>query len=266
MGRRTPTETLISEAPPGFSSPPPGLAEGAEETPKAARGGGAAPEAPPEPPAPEARPEKPPRFRRRKDARPDELIRAAVALFGEQGFAAANLKDVAKRAGVSKGTVYLYFKSKEELLLAAVRTSVVPIVDAADELEVEADGTAAELLRTLLTRWVQEFEERGVAGVPKLVLAEAGNFPELAEDYVHTVLQRLRRLIARVLKRGVRAGEFRDLDVREATHLLLAPVLYAQLHGAALASVDPGSPPLPEFVQTHLDFFLRSIAAPEPRP
>lgn len=222
------------------------------------------PEAPAEPAAP-AEPEKKPRFRRRKDARPEELIRAAVALFGEQGFAATNLKDVAKRAGVSKGTVYLYFKSKEDLLLAAVRTSVVPIVDAADELEVDADGTAAELLRTLLVRWVEDFEERGLAGVPKLVMAEAGNFPELAEDYVSSVLQRLRRLVARVLKRGVRDGEFREVDVREATHLLLAPVLYAQLHAAAFAPFDAGSPDIAVLVDAHLDYFLRSIRAPETR-
>jgi AcrR family transcriptional regulator len=210
------------------------------------------------------KPQKAPRFRRRKDARPEELIRAAVALFGEQGFAATNLKDVAKRAGVSKGTVYLYFKSKEDLLRAAVRTSVVPIVDAADELEVDAEGTAAELLRTLLLRWVEDFDERGVAGVPKLVMAEAGNFPELAEDYVGSVLLRVRRLVARVLKRGVRDGEFRELDVRQATHLLLAPVLYAQLHAAAFATFDPGAPDVADLVDAHLDYFLRSIAAESP--
>jgi AcrR family transcriptional regulator len=217
-------------------------------------------------PAFEAVTEKAPRFRRRKDARPDELIRAAVALFGEQGFAATNLKDVAKRAGVSKGTVYLYFKSKEDLLRAAVRTSVVPIVDAADELEVDAEGSASELLRTLMVRWVQEFEERGVAGIPKLVMAEAGNFPELAEDYINSVIQRVRRLVARVLKRGVRDGEFRDVDVRSATHLLLAPVLYAQVHAAAFASIDAGSPPVAVLVGDHLDHFLRSIAASEASP
>lgn len=217
-------------------------------------------EAAPSTPDPAPKPEKAPRFRRRKDARPEELIRAAVALFGEQGFAATNLKDVAKRAGVSKGTVYLYFKSKEDLLRAAVRTSVVPIVDAADELEVDAEGSAADLLRVLLRRWVEEFEERGVAGVPKLVMAEAGNFPELAEDYVSGVLRRVRRLVARVLKRGIRDGEFRDLDVRQTTRLLLAPVFYAQLHAASFAAFDPDSPALVGFVDAHVEHFVASIA------
>ncbi|MCO4770272.1 MAG: TetR/AcrR family transcriptional regulator [Deltaproteobacteria bacterium] len=219
----------------------------------------------PSKPSTPPKPEKPPRFRRRKGARPEELISAAVALFAEQGFAATNLKDVAKRAGVSKGTVYLYFRSKEDLLRAAVRTSVVPIVDVVDELEVDADGTASELLGTLLRRWVAEFDERGVAGVPKLVMAEANNFPELAEDYVSSVLSRVRRLVARVLKRGVRDGEFASIDVREATHLLLAPVFWAQLHGASLAPFDDGGPDLADFVESHLAYFLRSVASKETR-
>lgn len=249
----TPAEAEVASAPalgsaPAEPEPQPGHEPALESAPAAGRGK-----------------EKPPRFRRRKDARPEELILAAVALFGEQGFAATNLKDVAKRAGVSKGTVYLYFKSKEDLLRAAVRTSVVPIVDAAEQLEVDAEGPAGELLRALMTRWVQEFEERGVAGVPKLVMAEAGNFPELAEDYVNSVLMRVRRLIARVLKRGVRGGEFREIDVHSATHLLLSPVFYAQLHHAAFASLDPGSPSVAAFVREHLDHFLASIATEETR-
>ncbi len=214
-------------------------------------------------PTPE--PESKPRFRRRKQARPEELIAAAVELFGEQGFAATTLKDVAKRAGVSKGTVYLYFKSKEELLRAAVRTSVVPIVDVSEDLEVDEDGPPAEVLRSLVTRWVDEFETRRVTAVPKLVMAEAANFPELAQDYVSTVLSRVRRLVARLLKRGVRAGAFKEMDVREATHLLLAPLFYGQIHAASLAPFDPQAPDLREFVSAHLDFFLRGIAAEKGR-
>jgi len=211
-------------------------------------------------PDPEGATEAKPRFRRRKQARPEELIAAAVELFGEQGFAATTLKDVAKRAGVSKGTVYLYFKSKEELLRAAVRTSVVPIVDLSEELEVDEDGAPAEVLRLLVERWVDEFETRGVTAVPKLVMAEAANFPELAQDYVASVLSRVRRLVARLLKRGIRAGVFVDMDVREATHLLLAPLFYGQIHAASLAPFDPQAPDLREFVSGHLDFFLRGIA------
>ncbi len=204
-------------------------------------------------------PEPEPKWRRRKDARPEELVAAALELFVEQGFAGTRMRDVAKRAGVSKGTVYLYFKSKEELLRSAVRDSIVPIVDEGDDIEVEAEGTSAELLRQLLERWLKEFEERGLAGVPKLVMSEAGNFPEIAQDYMTHVVQRSRRLFVRVIKRGIREGEFRKVDAREAVHVLLAPVLYAQIHAASLGPYDPELMGRARFLDMHLDFFLRAV-------
>ncbi len=203
-----------------------------------------------------------PRWRRRKQARPEELVQAALALFVEQGFAATRMRDVARRAGVSKGTVYLYFRSKEDLLRAAVRDSVVPILDIGDDMELESDASATALLQQLLREWVDGFEQRGVSGVPKLVMAEAGNFPEIAREYVHNVSQRSRRLFARVLKRGIRSGEFRDFDVHSAVHLLLTPILYALIHRASLAPWDPSPLADPAFLDTHLDFFLRAICAP----
>ncbi|MFT5682350.1 MAG: AcrR family transcriptional regulator [Myxococcota bacterium] len=199
-----------------------------------------------------------PKWRRRKKARPEELVAAALALFAEQGFAATRMRDVAKRAGVSKGTVYLYFQSKEDLLRAAVRGSIVPILDIGDDLELDSDASATDLLKRLLADWVGEFDRRGVTGVPRLVMAEAGNFPEIAEEYVNAVIQRSRRLFARVLKRGVRAGEFREIDVRTAVDVLLAPVLYGQIHRASLGTWDPDAFG-PDFLDAHLQFFLRSI-------
>ena len=199
-----------------------------------------------------------PKWRRRKKARPEELVAAALGLFAEQGFAATRMRDVAKRAGVSKGTVYLYFQSKEDLLRAAVRDSIVPILDIGDDLELDSDGSATELLERLLKDWVGEFERRGVSGVPRLVMAEAGNFPEIAQEYVSAVIHRARRLFARVLKRGVHSGEFRELDVRTAVDVLLAPVLYAQIHRSSLGAFDAGTFD-DAFLDAHLRFFLRSI-------
>jgi len=203
-----------------------------------------------------------PKFRRRKGARPEELIAAALTIFGEQGFAKSNLKDVARAAGVSKGTVYLYFKSKEDLLMAAVQQSIVPILDFGDDYELDSNETASEMLRTLVHRWVGEFERRKVSGLPRLVVAESTNFPELAQFFVDAVLQRARRLFQRVLKRGVRSGEFRDLDVRQAVHVLLAPVLWAQIHGAAFGAHDAGFGDLEAFLDTHVELFLHGVKAP----
>ncbi len=200
-----------------------------------------------------------PKWRRRKDARPEELITAALQLFAEQGYARANLRDVGKRAGVSKATVYLYFKNKEDLLLAAVQKSVVPILDFADEYEIDSDAPAAEMIRTLLHRWVDEFEARSASGLPKLVAAEAAQFPELAQLYVDAVLQRARRLFQRILKRGVRSGEFREVDVREVVHVLLAPLLQAQVHAASLGPHDPAFPDMHTFLDLHVDLFLAAL-------
>ena|GEM_PF-265704 len=202
-----------------------------------------------------------PRWRRRKDARPEELISAALTLFAEQGYARTNLKEVGKAAGVSKATVYLYFKNKEDLLLAAVHRSVVPILDFADEHEIESDAPAPEMIRTLLHRWVDEFEARNVAGLPRLVAAESSHFPELAAVYVDAVLQRARRLFQRILLRGVREGDFADIAVRDVVHVLLAPVLQAQIHQASLGPYDPSHPGIHELIDQHLDLLLAAIAA-----
>ena len=202
-----------------------------------------------------------PRWRRRKQARPEELVAAAIELFVEQGFAATNLKDVAKRAGVSKGTVYLYFKSKEDLLLEAVRSSVVPIMDFVDDEELASDEPASQLLERLVRRWMEEFDARGVSGVPKLVMAEAGNFPGLAQQYVDLVVRRTRRLFSRVLKRGIEHGEFRPLDVGQAVQLLVAPLAYAHLHRHSLGPFDPGGLDQDTYLDVHLDLFLRGVRA-----
>lgn len=199
------------------------------------------------------------KWRRRKDARPEEIIAAALELFAEQGFATTSLKDVGKKAGVSKATVYLYFKNKEDLLTAAVQRSVVPILDFADDYEIDTDAPASEMIRTLLHRWIDEFDARSARGLPKLVMAEAASFPSLATLYVDTVLQRARRLFQRILKRGIAAGEFREVDVREVVHVLLAPLLHVQIHGASLGEHDPAFPDVHVFLDTHLDLFLRAL-------
>jgi AcrR family transcriptional regulator len=201
------------------------------------------------------------KWRRRKKARPEELITAALQLFAEQGFAKTSLKDVGKKAGVSKATVYLYFKNKEDLLLAAVQKSVVPILDFADDYEIDSDAPASEMIRSLVHRWIDEFAACSAEGLPKLVVAEAGNFPALGQLYVDAVLQRARRLFQRIIKRGIEAGEFRAVDVREVVHVLLAPLLHAQVHSASLGAYDPAFPEVHAFLDTHIDLFLAAIAA-----
>ncbi len=202
-----------------------------------------------------------PRWRRRKEARPQELVAAALEIFAEKGFAGTRLSDVAKRAGVSKATVYLYFDSKEDLLHAAVR-AVEPILDFGDDLAASHEGDTRELLSVLVTRWLEEFEKRGVGGVPKLIIAEGSNFPDLARLYLDVVVERGRRIFTAVLQRGIERGEVRsDLDVEQAVHVFMAPVHYAQVHRHALADVDEKGPRLHDWLAAHIELFWRGIKA-----
>jgi len=202
-----------------------------------------------------------PRWRRRPEDRPQELLAAALQLFGEQGFAATRLTEVAKRAGVSKATVYLYFDSKEALLRQAVR-AIEPILDFGDDLAQSWTGDTRGLLEALVSRWLVAFEEAGVGCVPKLILAEGNNFPELAGLYVEVVVQRGRTLFGQVLQRGIERGEVRaDLDIEQAVHVFMAPVHYAQLHRHGLSAFDPEGPRLRAWVNAHVELFWRGIQA-----
>lgn len=163
--------------------------------------------------------------RRKNEALPSELTSAALALFVEKGFAATRLDDVAARAGVSKGTVYLYFKSKEDLFKAVIRESIVPALEEGEAIAAAHQGDSRSLLQKVLNGWWQLIGGTALAGVPKLMISEARNFPEVAKFYHEHAIQRGRRLIVGVLERGIAAGEFRAIDVNLAFDIIIAPLL-----------------------------------------
>lgn len=203
-----------------------------------------------------------PRWTRRKDARPQEVLTAALDLFVEHGFAATRLEDVAARAGVSKGTVYLYFASKEELFKAVVRASILPLLDEAEEMVADFTGHTFELYRGIITGWWERMSADNRGGITKLVMAEARNFPELASFYHAEVIQRARAMLASVVRRGVARGEFRAVDAVAAGNVLSAPmlmlVLWQHSFGACgVAALDPR-----QYLDSFLDLSLRGLAAP----
>lgn len=164
------------------------------------------------------------RWERRKEARPAEIVAAALQLFADRGFAATRLEDVATVAGVSKGTVYLYFEGKEQLFEAVVREAIAPNVDRMQALVDSFEGPTPDLLRSLFDL-VALALETPLTGVMKLLVAESGNFPQLARLYADLVLRRVFTLIRRILERGIARGEFRPLDLETTVPLVLAPVL-----------------------------------------
>lgn len=208
-----------------------------------------------------ATPRSEPRWQRRKDARPAELLSAALSVFTERGFAGARLEDIAARAGVSKGTLYLYYENKEELFKAAVREHVLPSVAAAEDLARTEGVSATQLLTWLLRGWYERMSEARVSAIPKLIISEAGNFPELARFYDAEVVTRFRKAHRMILERGIATGEFRPLPIEEAMMIMASPMmLMAMWRHAILPHLD--HPPLvkPErFLETHIDMVLAAL-------
>ncbi len=204
------------------------------------------------------------RWRRRKDARPGEILEAALDCFAERGFAATRLEDVAARAGVTKGTAYLYFKGKEELFKAVVRGFVVPAIDQF-EAAAQEPGPVSELLVKVAALFEGVYETK-LSALPKLVIAEASNFPELAEFYLEEVIGRARRLLASLLRKGIESGEFREFDVEHAVYCIIAPFLFSALWKHSLGQFDARPLDVRALVRCHVELILRGLAADDREP
>ena len=170
-----------------------------------------------------------PRWERRKDARPQELLAAALDLFVERGYAGTRLDDVASLAGVSKGTLYLYFENKEELFKAVVRENIVAALADAEDLIAGFEGHSSDLLRTLVISWWNRIGQTKLSGISKLMMAESGNFPDVARFYHEEVVSRGEALLVSIVERGIERGEFRDVDANQAKLVIIAPVLMLML-------------------------------------
>jgi AcrR family transcriptional regulator len=207
-----------------------------------------------------------PRWERRKDARPQELLAAALDLFVERGFASTRLEDVAKRAGVSKGTLYLYFTNKEELFKAVVRDNIVPVIGAAEEIIAGFDGHSADLLRKVIIEWWQMMGESKASGISKLIMAEAGNFPDIACFYQDEVITRGTNMIASMLNRAVERAEFRPMDVTTVTQVLIAPMMMLMTWKHSVGPCDKSQLDPIAFLDAFLDMALHGLLLPPAPP
>src|SRR5438309_12009800 len=192
-----------------------------------------------------------PRWQRRKAARPAEIVTAALEVFVQRGFAAARLEEVARRAGVTKGTLYLYFKSKEALFKAVVRETIVPVIAQGEALAQSFTGTARELVERLVREYWRLVGETELAGIPKLMMAEAATFPQLTRFYYEEVVTRGHRLMAGVIERGIKSGEFRKVDVATAAKLAMSPLMHATVARRAFASCMPEGFDVAKYLDTH---------------
>ena len=206
-----------------------------------------------------------PRWERRKDSRPSELLDAALQLFVERGYAATRLEDVAARAGVSKGTLYLYYTNKEDLLQAVVRTSIVPLIEET-RLAVEAyRGPTGTLLGQFIEHWWQRFGATRTAGILKLVVSEAGNFPGVARMFNDEVVMPNQAVVVSILERGVAAGEFHCGDLRASVHSIMAPLVLKAIWANSIEPCCNAEALEPRvFIRHHVDLVLRALAHPSP--
>ena len=198
---------------------------------------------------------------RRKEARPGELIEAALELFVEKGFAATRVDEVAARAGVSKGTLFLYFPSKEELFKAAVRENIAGRF-AEWTLELDAfEGSTDDLLRYCYKVWWERIGATKASGITKLMLSEAQNFPEIAQFYQQEVILPGRALIRRILQRGMERGEFRQMDLEYGTYIVLAPMMFLMLWNNSMgpcALPDENFSP-EQYIRSQVDNILHGL-------
>lgn len=197
---------------------------------------------------------------RRKEARPAELLAAALDLFVEKGFAATRMDEIAARAGVSKGTVFLYFESKQALFRAVVENVLMPYITAGEARVEEASGESHEaLLREVLQRFREVLSDERMAALTRLIGAEAGNFPEQAAYYRDNILIRARNLLVGVLDRGVAAGVFRPCDTILVARLALAPMMFDCTWSGLFQMCETRSIASDELVGTHMDIFIRGL-------
>jgi TetR/AcrR family transcriptional regulator len=215
-----------------------------------------------------ARSAAPPR-QRRKQARPQELLDAALELFVEKGFAATRSEEVAARAGVAKGTLYLYYPSKEDLLKAVVRANLSSLIDEGATVASSFDGTTQELLVLLMQAWWDRVGSTPASGIFKIILTETGNFPDFACFYVDEVIGPGRALFTRVLERGIAGGELRPVNVPEVVDVLMFPLLMMCLHRHALGACAGAGAPMDaaSFIRTQVDVVVHGLlrpAAPAP--
>jgi TetR/AcrR family transcriptional regulator len=203
---------------------------------------------------------------RRKAERPQELLDAALSLFVEKGFAATRIDEVATRAGVSKGTLYLYYASKEELLKAVIAQRLSSQIAEGARQVAQHQGSCAELLLDVLATWWENVFDSDASGVFKLIITEVRNFPEIAEFYFREVVEPGQNLIGGVVQRGIERGEFRPVQIDMVVHSLVLPMVMLCIHKHSLGACG-GMQAMPAprlFIRQHIALLLSGLCTSVP--
>jgi len=190
-------------------------------------------------------------------------LTAALACFKERGFARTRLEDVAAKAGVTKGTVYLYYANKEELFKAVIRGELAPNLDRLKKTLAEP-GPAADQLERLVAFWMHEIAPSPLSVIPKIIFGEAGNFPDLARFFLEAVPCPMRQLLASILRRGIEQGEFRPVDVEHVVYCIIGPLIFSVLWQHSLGPHDDRPLDVQAVCRAHLDLVLHGLRVATP--
>jgi AcrR family transcriptional regulator len=201
------------------------------------------------------------RWTRRKQARPAEILDAALSVFAEKGYAGTRMDEIAKRAGVTKGTIYLYFENKDAVFKTLVRDSIGATLAGVTANVGSLQGSAKDLLRFALNAMAHLLTTSDRVVLPKIIIAESGNFPELARFYREEIIDKGLALMSSLIERGIAQGEFRDVPVQHAVRLCIAPVLLGAIWRVTFAQFDPEPYDYKGLIDAHLDVLFRGLSA-----
>jgi AcrR family transcriptional regulator len=205
------------------------------------------------------------RWTRRKHARAPEILEAALACFAEKGFAATRMADIAARAHISKGTIYLYFDSKEAVFKALARRSIGAQIAAVSEQVSASDAPAPDKLRFVIGTIGYFVRTSDRVVLPRVLLAEAGQFPELLEFWRREIVDRGLGLFSAIIARGVERGELREVDPGHAARLCIAPLLMTALWRSLFERTGAATYDHAGLVETHLATLIRGLEPEEAR-
>jgi AcrR family transcriptional regulator len=202
-----------------------------------------------------------PKFRRRKADRPGEILDAALAVFAEKGFAAARLDEIAARAGVSKGALYLYFETKEDIFRAVVGQMIAPNIQAVRAMIAAHPGPLSDLLRAFGAQVAVLIDTLPIGGVAKMVIGEARNFPEIARVWHDELVVHATGALTDAIRAAQARGEARPGDPRAFALQLIAPMLVGVIWRETFVPVGAEPFDLPALARQHVETIIRGIAA-----